>query len=147
MLTQESSFEIYLDPFRKRFLEKLKRFLKRLVVKKIRPIIFKTINKRKERFICPLCDYHGPFKDYKDKIFFIRHHDCPKCRAAYRHRLQYLVLKQLLEAFDFSKMSLLHCSPEPILGKHLSRLFKEYITTDLMGMTNRDFGADLRNLN
>ena len=126
----------------KRFLGKLRRF----IVKKKNLIIFKRKNIGKERFICPLCNYHGPFKDYKDEIFFIRHQDCPNCQASYRHRLQYLVLNQLSEAFNFSKMTILHCAPEPILRKHLRRLFKEYVSTDLMGMNNINLRADLRNL-
>ena len=127
----------------KRFLGRLKRFLKRFIEKNLhRPIIFKTIHIGKEKFTCPLCDYYGPFEDYKDEIFFIRHQDCPKCRSAYRHRLQHLVLNQLSEVFDFSNMSILHCAPEAMQSKHLRGLFKEYITTDL-NRKDVNFKADL----
>lgn len=126
----------------KRHLRRLKRFLVNTLD---RPMIFKLNNIGKESFTCPLCNYYGPLKDYRDKIFFIRHHDCPKCKASYRHRLQYLVLNQLSEVFDYSEMSILHCAPEPALRKHLSRLFKEYMTIDLL-MNNVNYRANLRNL-
>ena len=43
-------------------------------------------------------------------------------------------------------MTILHCAPEPILRKHLRRMFKEYVSTDLMGMNYINLRADLRNL-
>ena len=121
------------------------RDLKLLLLGTFHPFVFRKIKKRKKRFTCPICNYHGPFIDVKPKTGLRRHAKCPKCRLLERHRLQYLVVNELSKSYDFSKMSMLHFAPETFFRNHFRKLFGNYTTADLF-MSDVDFKADLRNL-
>src|SRR6266487_1767815 len=70
----------------------------RRVGNRIRPPvwIFKFLNRAKDQFECPLCNYKGPFMDLNGFAGFRRHARCPKCQSLERHRLQYLAVSDLL---------------------------------------------------
>lgn len=96
-----------------------------------RSFLFRCINSGKDRFQCPVCGYNGPFKDLNPPTGLRRHAQCPKCGALERHRLQYLVLENLLKEIDPSSLSMLHFAPEPFFRNYLSARFGQYETADL----------------
>lgn len=83
----------------------------------------------KKKFDCPICDYRGPFLEFKRPDRVVKYMRCPQCKGLVRHRLQYLVLKELFTNVDSSKR-MLHVAPEPFFIP----FFKERLrheTTDL----------------
>ena len=107
--------------------------------------VFRTCNKSKEKFICPICNYRGPFLDLKPLTGFRKYAKCPKCGLLERHRLQQLVFNQLSSSYDFSKMKILHFAPEAYFRIKFQKIFSDYTSADLF-MKNVDFHADLKNL-
>jgi len=103
------------------------------------------INKKKEKFACPVCNYHGPFVDIEPETGLRKNAKCPKCGSLERHRLQYLVIKELFQSYNFSKMSMLHFAPEAFFHKHFKKMFKDYTTVDLV-MKHVELRADMRDL-
>jgi len=89
------------------------------------------IHVHKKKFLCPICGYNGPFKNYIYGSSVIKHYSCPKCLSASRHRLQYLAVKQLSEHYDFSNKILLHFAPETCLQTFLINLSGIYHTSDI----------------
>ena len=85
----------------------------------------------KDRFLCPICTYAGPFRDLMLDTGFRRHAQCPGCGALERHRLQYLVLERLFEQVASSAIRVLHFAPEPFLSHFLVERFGGYETADL----------------
>jgi SAM-dependent methyltransferase len=96
-----------------------------------------------KNFLCPICGYHGPFKDYIYGSCVIQHNNCPECLSASRHRLQYLVFKQLSEHYSFSNKTLLHCAPEACLQTFLKGIYGSYYASNIIGQ-DVDCIADLR---
>jgi SAM-dependent methyltransferase len=107
--------------------------------------LFSLTHPRKERFTCPVCGYRGPFIDAAAPSGPRRHARCPRCASLERHRLQYLVMRELAGHFDFSRLSLLHFAPEPFFRRLFRRLFGAYTSADL-SMRGVDLKADLRAL-
>lgn len=99
----------------------------------------------KESFSCPVCHYHGPFADLSVGTGFRKHAKCPKCGALERHRLQYVVLRNLAERYDFSAMALLHIAPEAFFRKRFEEWFGSYTTADV-AQPDVDYHADLTDL-
>jgi len=93
-------------------------------------------------FICPVCNYHGPFITLSPASGRREHAQCPSCRALERHRLQYLVLEKVLSNMQCSSMSMLHVAPEPFFENYFRRQFGEYETADL-NMKGVDHKVDL----
>jgi SAM-dependent methyltransferase len=108
-------------------------------------LIFKLQNLNKEKFNCPVCNYAGSFKDVHPTTGSRKHAQCPKCRALERHRIQYLVVNELLESINTSVLKMLHFAPEPFFREFFSARFKGYETADL-NMTNVDHNVDLQEL-
>ena len=119
----------------------------RRVKNRLRPpaSIFKLLNRAKDQFQCPVCNYTGPFMDLDGFAGFRKHASCPKCKSLERHRLQYLTVIRLLESMSASEMKMLHVAPEPFLRKVFSRRFSGYETADLL-MKGVDHNVDLQNL-
>ena len=103
----------------------------------IRAPLFKVLNRRKEKFLCPVCDYHGPFVDKlpKKKIRSRLNAKCPSCSAMERHRFQWFILQKILAERDLSDMSVLHFAPEPCLEDRLRAQCGRYVTADLLRTT------------
>jgi len=99
------------------------------------------VNKNKDYFFCPICNYQGPFLNVRR-----RHDACPKCGSVERHRLQFLVFQELCKKYDVSQMSMLHVAPERFFKNLFEKQFLRYVTTDISKTKNVDYQADLRNL-
>lgn len=102
-----------------------------MIKNKLLTILYNKFHRSKENFSCPVCNYYGPFLSIFPESGMRRHAECPKCGALERHRLQYLVLKEIFEKNDTSKMSLLHFAPEEFLKTIFQNKFKNYTTADL----------------
>ena len=103
----------------------------------IRAPLFKVLNRRKEKFLCPVCDYHGPFVDKlpKKKIRSRLNAKCPSCSAMERHRFQWFILQKVLAGKEWSELSVLHFAPEPCLEDRLRAQCGRYVTADLLRTT------------
>ena len=99
----------------------------------------------KEQFECPVCGYQGPFLDVAPSSGLRKHAECPRCNALERHRLQFLVMKQLLESRDTSRMRMLHFAPEPCFRELFADKFGRYESADL-NMSGVDHNVDLLKL-
>src|SRR3989344_8439204 len=104
-------------------------------------VIYKIWNRKKQHFICPLCDYHGPFYE----VNTAKHEHCPECGSNERARLQYLVIEELRRRYQLSKLSVLHFAPEGALQPYFRRIFRQYDSADLAN-PQVDYQADLLNL-
>jgi SAM-dependent methyltransferase len=107
--------------------------------------LFKTLNRDKPQFECPVCRYQGPFRDFDNFGGPRLHVECPRCGTLERHRVQYLVVSEILDGLDTSKMKMLHFAPEPFFRKYFSARFGSYETADLC-MRGVDHHVDLQNL-
>lgn len=103
-------------------------------------------NLNKEKFTCPICNYEGPFRDDIPLTTGIRKHaQCPKCMASERHRIQYLVVNDVLSGLNTSSMKMLHFAPEPFFKNLFSGRFGCYETADY-NMRGVDYKVDLQKL-
>ena len=99
----------------------------------------------KEAFECPICSYSGPFMDVSPATGHRKHAKCPCCNALERHRLQYLVLRNVLSGMDTAKLRMLHFAPEPFFREYFSQRFGHYETADIE-MKGVDHRVDLQQL-
>jgi len=98
----------------------------------LRANLCKINSSGKPIFKCPICEYHGPFIDYIKNIFNIEYTQCPKCELYERHRLQFLVIKEIEKKYNFSKMSILHFAPELYFKRLFNKIFYIHYTADLI---------------
>jgi SAM-dependent methyltransferase len=117
----------------------------RALENKVSSLIFRLRTTRAESFECPVCGYRGPFMDVHPSTGRRRHAKCPTCGAAERHRLQFLVLKDILGALDASGLRMLHFAPEPLFRELFRTRFGKYETADL-SMRGVDHNVDLQQL-
>ena len=108
-------------------------------------LVFLLCNLNKERFECPVCGYSGPFVDKNPPTGLRKHAKCPKCGALERHRIQYLVVSNVLNNVDTSSLKMLHFAPEPFFREFFSKRFGQYETADL-NMRGVDHNVDLQKL-
>lgn len=123
---------------------KITQYVRKLKTR-IQLLKFVLLNPGKEKFECPVCDYRGPFADINPSTGFRKHAQCPQCGALERHRLQYVVVMDVLKNMNASKMRMLHFAPEMFFMKIFSRLFGKYETAD-MSMKNVDYNVDIQHL-
>lgn len=107
--------------------------------------IFTLRGDRKETFECPVCGYTGPFMDVGPASGVRKHAKCPKCGALERHRIQFVVLEQVLAKLNTAQMRMLHFAPEPFFRKYFRNRFGRYETADLK-KKDVDHNVDLQNL-
>jgi SAM-dependent methyltransferase len=114
---------------------------------KVRPPlpIFRVLNRAKKQFVCPICDYKGPFADFHAFGGFRKHAVCPSCGALERHRIQFLAVASVLRHMNALEMKMLHFAPEKSLQALFSRRFGKYETADLF-MKGVDHKVDIRAL-
>lgn len=117
----------------------------RKIKEKISLIIFKLHNIGKEKFECPICRYKGPFMDVNVATGLRKHAKCPCCGALERHRLQFLVIKKILNEISTTNLRMLHFAPEPFFQEYFSKRFGRYETADL-NMKGVDYNVDLQQL-
>src|SRR5688500_636022 len=122
-------------------------YLFRRIQNKVRlPLpVFRLLNRAKKHFECPLCGYKGPFMDLRGFAGARTHAKCPQCSALERHRLQYLVIRNVLKTMNVSEMRMLHVAPEAFLQRIFSHQFGKYETADL-SMKGVDYRVDLQSL-
>ena len=106
---------------------------------------FQTLASSKEKFECPVCGYRGPFMDLKPATGLRKHAKCPSCGALERHRLQHLVISNVLQGRQTSKMKMLHFAPEAFFRPSFAKQFGKYDTADL-NMKDVDYNVDMRDL-
>lgn len=106
---------------------------------------FRLTNRGKASFECPVCGYRGPFRDLRSPTGTRQHAQCPRCGALERHRLQYLVLSQVLQSRTCRSERLLHFAPEPFFRDMLRRRFGAYETADIDGR-GVDHRVDIQHL-
>jgi SAM-dependent methyltransferase len=121
--------------------------LLRRVRNKIRtPVpIFKILNRNDERFECPICDYEGPFATLNNFGGLRKNAVCPRCDGYERHRLQYLVARDVLNVLSGRELAMLHFAPEKFFRRMFSRHFAKYETADLF-MEEVDHKVDIQDL-
>jgi hypothetical protein len=107
------------------------RDLARAAKNRLRLFVVTVKEPRKEHFECPVCGYRGPFLDVAPGWGERKHAECPRCNALERHRLQFVVMNQLLENRDTSRMRMLHFAPEPCFRELFSKRFGRYESADL----------------
>ncbi len=107
--------------------------------------LFRLMNQNKEKFECPVCGYIGPFMDLNPPTGLRKHAKCPKCGALERHRIQYLVVMDVLQSLNVSKMKMIHFAPEAFFLPMFSKQFGEYETADL-NKKGVDHNVDLQDL-
>lgn len=115
------------------------------IIRSMRHAQFRLKNLRKEKFECPICRYVGPFKDIKPLTGLRKHAQCPKCSALERHRMQYIVVDNILKDINSTKLKALHFAPEAFFKKYFAEQFGEYETADLY-VEGVDHKVDLINL-
>lgn len=111
----------------------------------IKAIYYKAAIKNKNSYLCPICNYRGPFSDYKDDSYPIHDTACPRCDLYERHRLQFLVMQELAKKHDLKSMSALHFAPEPQFKKRYEGWFESYSTADIED-SEVDYRVDLRKM-
>ncbi|HEY3760394.1 MAG TPA: class I SAM-dependent methyltransferase [Verrucomicrobiae bacterium] len=107
--------------------------------------MFRWMNQGQEQFVCPVCDYEGPFREMKGFAGARKHAQCPRCGSLERHRLQYFVVSELFKRIDTSRMTMLHFAPEDFFRDLFRPRFGRYETADLC-MKGVDHKVDLQNL-
>lgn len=95
-------------------------------IKSLRAPFFKLFYPNKAKFLCPICQYQGPFKDKKSRLDA----KCPKCGGNERARLQYLVLHQLFDQYPNKELHVLHIAPEAAIQNYFKATFKYYTSAD-----------------
>ena len=82
-------------------------------------------------FHCPVCRYVGPFGSVFPETGKRPHAICLGCGAMERHRLQWMVLKELYGQGAVSLNAVLHIAPEEFFQKWLSSQSVNYVSADL----------------
>jgi SAM-dependent methyltransferase len=118
--------------------------LQRFVPGGVKTASMKFFDPGRERFLCPICGYFGPF--LRARAPTLRQHVyCACCGSLERHRLMWLVLQSLWKGHKLSEMRALHFAPERCLQKKLAPMFHCYETADISGK-NVDYQVDMCNL-
>mgnify|MGYP003381396806 CR=1 FL=1 len=126
----------------------LKRYLPKTVsgLQDLRGILrasyYRLLPSGNNKYVCPICGYQGPFLDHQSKLHSIHFTECPRCGSYERHRLQYLVMMELNDRYDFSKKSILHFAPEKSFERVFDRLFAVHHTADIAA-EGVDFKVDI----
>ena len=94
------------------------------------------------RFECPICQYRGTFRTERPPTGVRVHARCPSCGALERHRLQFLVLQEILEERDPGEMAVLHVAPDGFLVDWFRATFGHYMTAGF-GSKDVDIAVDL----
>jgi SAM-dependent methyltransferase len=111
----------------------------------VRLIKFRLKNRSKDNFTCPVCRYEGPFEDISQRTGLRKHAKCPRCGALERHRIQYLVMNNLLRDVNTTRSRMVHFAPERFFRELFVKQFGQYETADLH-MKGVDHKVDLQQL-
>jgi len=106
-----------------RFYRKTRRYLAKRYSR------LKGYSKRIRHRTCPLCGWSGyEFLPAKPGPFFRFDAICPRCGSAERHRLAYVLLKEVLPV---PLQRVLHVAPERPIERWLRSVARDYVSTDL----------------
>jgi SAM-dependent methyltransferase len=106
---------------------------------------YKLKNLGKETYECPICGYIGPFMDLTPATGLRKHAQCPNCSALERHRLQFLVVEEVLRTLNPANLKMLHVAPEPFFRELFSKQFGQYESADI-DRNDVDHRVDLQQL-
>ena len=102
---------------------------------KIKPVFkesyYKLRKLAKLKFNCPICGYQGPFVDVSPATGLRKHARCFRCGSMERHRLQKLVIDDVLKRYNPSRYKILHLAPESFFSSYFNELFEDYLSADL----------------
>ncbi len=124
--------------------EGMRQILTERIKKAVRSRIYRTLYPHRPQFDCPICGYHGPFKDkvVKKTPLVVRvDSKCLGCAATERHRMMHLVINDVFGDWEASQKAILHIAPEECMKPQLQPLFKTYHTADLL-QKNVDFNEE-----
>ena len=107
-------------------------------------LIFRFRQFQKQQFECPICGWIGPFMDI-NRNGFRKHAQCPNCNALERHRLQFLIVNDVLKDRNTATLKMLHFAPEGFFCEIFAKRFGQYETADLK-MDGVDHKVDLQQL-
>lgn len=94
-------------------------------------VVFHVEKHKSPSFLCPICEYHGPFASRYAETGKRAFAACPRCGALERHRLQWLVLCELQKEISLSRLRVLHIAPEPFFESRLRKRCASYLTADI----------------
>jgi SAM-dependent methyltransferase len=113
--------------------------------RRLHELAFRLRHAGEPAFDCPLCAYHGPFRTVRPATGPRAHAACARCGTLERHRLQYLVARQLFAGPDTARLRCLHFAPEAVFRPWFATLFARYETADISGI-DVDHTVDLQSL-
>lgn len=99
----------------------------------------------KQNYECPICGYKGSFIDLTPSTGIRKHAKCPSCNALERHRIQFLVVREVLSNINTTNLRMLHFAPEAFFRERFSKQFGQYETADI-NSKEVDYNVDLLNL-
>ena len=106
---------------------------------------FRIKERNAPKFICPVCNYEGPFRTERADTGARKFGRCPNCGALERHRMQYAVLIDLFEKGLIPKGRMLHFAPEAFFRGFFAQRFDRYETADIVP-EGVDHEVDIRKL-
>lgn len=115
------------------------------MVAMLRETAFKLAHRTQMQFQCPICDYCGPFRAISPSTGKRLHARCARCGALERHRLQHLVLAEVISKLDPGRMRMLHFAPEEFFRDRFKSTFGHYQTADL-SMHGVDHHVDIQSM-
>ena len=86
-----------------------------------------------------------PLHGFRPSTGLRKHARCPNCTALERHRIQFVVLHEVLRDRKTAHLKMLHFAPEPFFREFFSQRFGQYETADLK-MKGVDHNVDLQHL-
>jgi methyltransferase family protein len=105
--------------------------------------LFKRLAGNATSFDCPICNYQGPFRNYRPGTGIRLDAQCPRCGSLERHRLQHLVFRLLAADLSVESTRMLHIAPEKFFLPIFSAMpFESYETADLF-MKDVDYKVDI----
>ena len=115
------------------------------IQKRAELLVFRARNIHKQSFVCPICQYKGPFADFDVPTGLRINAQCPNCWSLERARIQYVVMKNILATVNTKSLKMLHFSPESFFSNYFSSIFGQYDTADII-MDDVDFKVDIQDL-
>ena len=114
----------------------------------LRRLYYKIAGGERPEFHCPICGYHGVFKDKrlsKDPDMVRVYTKCLGCDSKERHRMMHLLFGEFFPNKGDAGKKILHIAPEEFMRKFFADRFETYHTADLF-MTDVDFKEDLQKM-
>lgn len=114
----------------------------------LRRWFFQLTGASRPEYTCPICGYHGVFKDKrlsKEPDLVRTATKCLGCDSKERHRMMHLIFKEFFPNPGDAGKRILHVAPEKFLRPFFQSRFETYHTADLF-MEGVDFKEDLQKM-